>query len=111
MSNSSVVLIVLLVLCACDPRRSEPFVGPIALDEQQSRGELSFFRHCNECHPQGESGLGPGLNDKPVPDALIRQQVRRPLAIMPPFSDELLPDPELEDLIEYLKAIRRVDEG
>lgn len=71
----------------------------------------SFFRQCNECHPQGESGLGPSLNEKPLPDALIRQQVRRPLVLMPPFSDEVLPDSELEDLIEYLKAVRRADDA
>lgn len=110
MSKSGVVLVVLLALCACDPRRSEPFVGDIVLDEQQSRGELLFFRHCNECHPQGSSGLAPALNDKPLPDALIRLQVRTPVLYMPPFSEEVLPDPQLEDLIEYLKAIRRADD-
>lgn len=102
--------VVVLLAIGCDQRRSEPFVGPIAFNEQQTRGEVSFFRHCNECHPQGESGLGPSLNEKPLPEFLIKNQVRNPIAIMPPFSDEVLPPEELDDLVEYLKAIRRADD-
>lgn len=109
MNRPWLVVLALVGLCACDQRRSDPFVGPVELNEQQLRGEWFFFRNCNECHPQGESGLGPSMNDKPLPDALIKVQVRTPVGIMPPFSDAVLPDDQLEDLVEYLKAIRRAD--
>lgn len=98
-----------LALAGCDQRRSEPFVGPLELDEQQLRGEYTFFHQCNECHPQGESGLGPALNDKPLPEFAIKQQVRHPIAFMPAFDEQTLPDAELDDLIEYLEALRRAD--
>lgn len=100
-------LVAALALAACNQRRSEPFVGPIELDEAEQRGELLFYRNCNECHPQGESGLAPGLNDKLVPDFVLKNQVRNPIAFMPEFEEDSLTDQQLDDLVEYLKALRR----
>jgi mono/diheme cytochrome c family protein len=95
-----------LSLTACDQRRSEPFVGPRQFTEQELRGEVLFFKHCNECHPQGESGLGPSLNEKPLPDFAVKNQVRNPIAIMPEFEEDVITDAELEDMVEYMKAVK-----
>jgi mono/diheme cytochrome c family protein len=58
--------------------------------------------HCHACHPGGEAGLGPALNDKPLPGLLVRLQVRTGMGAMPAFSPRELSDGELRDLIAYL---------
>ena len=62
---------------------------------------------CQQCHPGGEAGLGPALNDKPLPEFLKKFQVRHGLGTMPSFSEKEISDQQLEDLMEYLKALRR----
>lgn len=66
-----------------------------------------FMTHCNPCHPGGEAGLGPAINNKPLPGFLIKFQVRRGLGAMPSFSEHHIKDQELNDLIAYIKALRR----
>lgn len=67
---------------------------------------LGTAHHCNPCHPGGEGGLGPALKNKPLPEGAIRLQVRQGLGAMPAFSEEELPDGQLDDIVEYLRAIR-----
>jgi mono/diheme cytochrome c family protein len=62
--------------------------------------------HCHKCHPNGEAGLAPGINDKPLPEFLMKTQVRVGLGAMPSFSREQISDQELDDLIRYLKTLR-----
>jgi mono/diheme cytochrome c family protein len=96
------------VLVACGPaRRSEPLLGSTRLTEPaQERGRIVFMKFCQSCHPGGEAGLGPALNDKALPDFLKKFQVRNGLGSMPSFSDEEIPDDELDDLMAYLGALR-----
>ena len=95
-------------LTACgSERRSEPLVGRFApKNAAEAHGERVFFEFCYQCHPGGEAGLGPALNDKPVPDAAIRLQVREGLGAMPAFHSKEIPDRELDELIAYLSALR-----
>ena len=89
-------------------RRDEPAAPPVKLRTAMARrGELVFMRECTRCHPGGEAGLGPALNDKPLPGSLIRFQVRNGLGAMPAFPKELIPDPDLDAVVAYLKALRR----
>jgi mono/diheme cytochrome c family protein len=62
---------------------------------------------CNKCHPGGEAGLGPALNNKPLPKFLMHLQVRKGLGAMPSFSEKKIPDGDLDDLLEYVKALRK----
>jgi mono/diheme cytochrome c family protein len=88
-------------------RKSPPLAGPTALDERERRGEIAYMRHCHSCHPNGEAGLGPSLNDKPLPGALIKAQVRKGIGAMPSFDDGRIGDAELDDVVAYLGALRR----
>jgi mono/diheme cytochrome c family protein len=100
-------LICALLLAGCaSPRRGEPLVGPVALAADATQGEQVFMRHCHQCHPKGEAGLGPALNDKPMPGFLIRFQVRNGLGAMPAFSRDEIGRDELDDLVAYLAALR-----
>ena len=69
-------------------------------------GEQVFAARCHQCHPGGAGGLGPAINDKPLPVALMKTQVREGLGAMPAFSQAEINDDELEDVIRYLKALR-----
>jgi mono/diheme cytochrome c family protein len=102
------VLTMCLCLAACgSARRSEPLTGPEQLNAPAARGETVFARHCEMCHTRGEAALGPALNDKPLPGFLIAFQVRHGVGAMPAFSEREISDTELDDLLAYVKALRR----
>ena len=69
-------------------RRGED--GTILLTEGEFAGMKLFMRHCNRCHPGGEKGKGPALNDKKLPDFLIHFQVRQGMGDMPAFKKDQL---------------------
>ncbi len=73
----------------------------------EKRGEHVFMVQCHQCHPGGEAGLGPEFKVKPLPKVLMKAQVRAGLGTMPAFGPEKIPDRELDDLMEYIEAIRR----
>lgn len=96
----------------CSARRSEPLVGPLeGASPEVLRGAVAFDLHCTRCHPGGERGLAPAINNKPLPGFLIRFQVRRGLGAMPAFSEEEIPREDLDALVAYLKTLRRQDRG
>ena len=97
----------LAVLAACSARRGEPFTGAApAGDPRIENGRIAFMQHCHKCHPGGEAGLGPSINDKPLPEFLMKTQVRDGLGAMPSFHQTQISSRDLDDLIRYLKALR-----
>lgn len=113
MSRRSCLLLVALVLLqACgSARRSEPVADAAALSPAALQGERAFARHCHECHPGGEAGLGPALNNKPLPGWLIGFQVRNGLGAMPPFTPKDVSEEELASIVAYLEELRAIDAG
>ena len=101
--------VALLAVSACgSARRSVPVAGPMAIDDPQvALGERVFMRECSVCHPRGEAGLAPGINNKPIPEFLIKFQVRNGLGAMPSFSKEQVTPEELDAIVEYLEHMRR----
>ena len=100
----------LLIWCvggaACaSARRRPPLAAPPALNQQAEAGQVAFMEKCNRCHPGGEAGLGPALNDKPFPDFLKRFQIRHGLGVMPSFTKDELSDPDLDAILEYLEVL------
>ncbi|MDQ3397274.1 MAG: cytochrome c [Deinococcota bacterium] len=110
LASSATVLFccAVLFLAACGPAyRGEPVVGPLSLSEPELlQGQQVFMAHCHSCHPGGAAGLGPSLNDKPLPGGLIAFQVRNGLGVMPAFSSEEMSDADLSALVAYLQALR-----
>lgn len=91
-------------------RRGEPFTGGfVTADPSAADGRVAFARSCHRCHPGGEGGLGPSLNDKPLPAFLIKAQVRWGLGSMPSFDDDEISDDELDDITRYLDALRSLE--
>jgi mono/diheme cytochrome c family protein len=106
-ASAALIGVCLLSLACGSARRREPIATPVALDQRAERGRAVFMANCHQCHPGGEAGLGPALNDKPLPDFLKKFQVRHGLGTMPSFSEQKISDEQLDDLMEYLKALRR----
>jgi mono/diheme cytochrome c family protein len=75
-------------------------------DPQLRRGQVVFMQTCNQCHVGGGPGLGPGLNDKPLPGFAIKTQVREGAGTMPAFPKEEITDEDLDALVKYMKVRR-----
>jgi len=99
------------VVAACGAgRRGEPLVQALDLaDPAVARGRIVYAHHCEACHPGGEAGLGPSLNDKPLPAFLMRFQVRHGLGVMPAFPHDAFGDRQLDDLMAFIKARRALE--
>jgi mono/diheme cytochrome c family protein len=100
-------LAAVLLLSGCaTARRGEPLRGPMTLDAAETGGRAVFMRACAGCHPGGEGGLGPGLNNKPLPGFVIRYQVRHGVGVMPAFPKDRITDEQLDDVVAYLRRLR-----
>ncbi len=98
-------------LTAChSARRGEPTTGLVPLGTQKlAHGQVLFMRHCQQCHPGGNAGLGPALNNKSLAGWLIKTQVRVGLGSMPGFTIQDIRPADLDDLVAYVKALRHAD--
>lgn len=99
------MFVVLELLSNCSPRQSLPLEGPLTLNNEERAGEKIFMVHCQRCHPHGEAGLGPAIN--PVPAFAKRFQTRHGVGVMPAFDEQHIGDNELDQLVVYLKALKR----
>ena len=98
----------LLAASCATARRDEPLAGPLPLDSPQLvAGQQVFMRNCYQCHPGGSAGLGPAINDKPLPGLAIKTQVRKGVGAMPAFDANRIPDADVDNLIAYLKTVRK----
>lgn len=92
----------------CSARRGEPIAAPLTLISAEARrGRAVYAVHCDRCHPGGEGGLGPGINNKPFGRRLIAWQVRRGLGVHPPFPKDRLSDEDLDALLAFLRELKR----
>lgn len=101
---TAAILALVVSVAACTPGyRGEPLSGPLDVSGPLlAEGQRSFARHCHQCHPGAQAGLGPSITPSPV---IIRIQVRSGLGAMPAFSEERLPDAELDALVAYLMEL------
>lgn len=74
-------------------------------------GMKLFMRNCNKCHPGGEKGEGPSLNDKNLPDFLIHFQVRNGLGAMPAFKKDDISKDQLKKIILFVNLMRDTHNG
>lgn len=104
----SVAVLVLVSIGCRSVRRGEP-VGrsPRLTSVAEKRGHVLYQVHCHRCHPGGEGGLGPALNDKPLPVFLMKVQVRAGLGAMPGFGSDRISEEEMDDLMAYVIALRK----
>jgi mono/diheme cytochrome c family protein len=64
------------------------------------------MRHCNQCHPGGEAGVGTAINNKSVPHAVMKLQIRNGvLGSMPKFPDSVISDEDVDRILAYTDAL------
>lgn len=106
-----VLFAILSLILACGTARRDATVAE-AVDLTATaiqNGEQTFMNYCYRCHPGGADGLGPALNNKALPGFAIKFQVRHGVGVMPSFSKEVISKEKLDDLVAYLKALRKAD--
>lgn len=109
------VLFIMSVLCysCATPRRSEPIKKAMALDtEKLVQGRHLFLTHCYKCHPNGEAGKGPSINNIPIPGIALRARIRSKafflgIGRMPSFKKDEISKDEMDQLVSYMKALKR----
>lgn len=111
-----IILINFLTTSCGTARRSEPIMGKLMTrNESIDHGEMVFVNNCQKCHPGGEAGLGPAINNLPIPGFALRFRVRSKafllgLGRMPSFQKHEISKHEMDDLLSYLKALKKNDE-
>jgi mono/diheme cytochrome c family protein len=71
-------------------------------------GEQLFIRSCNTCHPGGNKGFGPTLENlgKDFPDdAKLKAFLRKGKGMMPAQPKDTINDAEMDELILYLRNL------
>lgn len=104
------ILCLFFLLTACSARKGVPHTEPLMASSKEVRqGEVLFNRFCNSCHPNGTAGLGPALNNKPLPGFAIRFQIRKGFGVMPAFDEEVISDDGTKQIVAYLKELRKLE--
>ena len=89
--------------------KTEPMAAvPVTLTVEEFEGMKLFMRNCNKCHPGGEKGKGPSLNDKSLPNFLIHWQVRLGGGDMPKFTDEQISKEQLRQVTAFVKMMQNM---
>lgn len=103
------VLLLAVASASCgSARRGAPLIGERhPTDAKLALGEQVFDRNCSQCHPGGEAGLGPALNNKPLPQFAVRIQVRNGVGAMPRFRSYEITDEQLRAVTAYMVWLRR----
>lgn len=97
----SLLFLFVAVLFSCHKR---PFTADFAsADPEVLEGQVLYMNYCNQCHPNGESGLGPSVYY--LPGFAKRFQVRHGLGVMPDFDKEVISKEQLDKIILYLDAL------
>jgi mono/diheme cytochrome c family protein len=108
MSVRDLAFVIAALALGCGSRqRGEPHGPPVtAATQGHEQGRMLFQRHCYKCHPNGTTGLGPALNDKPLPEVAVRTQIRQGVGAMPSFGDDQLSDEDVAAIASYVSALR-----
>jgi len=107
-----VTLCVLTIALGCgNTHRQTPQAAALSTattmqDPQLAQGQHAFMINCYQCHPGGAAGLAPAINDKPLPEGMIKLQIRQGLGAMPAFNEQHLSDADVDAIVRYLKFMR-----
>jgi mono/diheme cytochrome c family protein len=98
---------------SCSPRRleSEQAIAESS-DPRIIEGRRVFKSKCQSCHPNGEAGVGPEINNIMVPKFVLKARVRsRGFLLwtgrMPQFDKHEISAKELKSLVRYIKVMQR----
>ncbi|HXE29578.1 MAG TPA: cytochrome c [Stellaceae bacterium] len=70
--------------------------------------QLFMAEACYTCHGTTAAGggpSGPALAHQGLPAEAIMQQLRHPQTRMPAYSDKVLPDKDVADIVAYIQSL------
>ena len=100
------VLAVPAVLGACAASNPTDPMGTPPPTIVRAPGEAVYIRYCNVCHPGGGRGAGPSIKGTRLSGGELREIIRHGKRQMPGFGPSNIPDEELDDLVQYVLALR-----
>ena len=104
------ILFLLVGGVSCSAPKSRPVAEPVDLPTAElENGRVLFHQYCASCHPEGMSGVGLAIINKPLPASLIRFQIRNGVGVMPAFEEDKLTDEQVENIADYLVYLRKKD--
>jgi mono/diheme cytochrome c family protein len=107
MKDALAIMLMLAAVGCGSARRDAPSVGAVEPSgERLTVGQQVYMENCYQCHPGGAGGVGPALNNKPLPEFAMKTQVRAGVGAMPAFSKQRINDEQLDGLMAYVKELR-----
>ena len=91
-----------------------PAFAPLAVAQGATAGDpahgkqLFMAEACYTCHGTTAAGggpAGPALAHQGLPPEAIMQQLRHPQTRMPAYSDKVLPDKDVADIVAYIQSL------
>ena len=82
--------------------------SPAPVGDASNGQKLYMADGCYQCHGtvgQGARATGPKLAPNPMPYEIFTNQVRKPVAVMPPYTALVLSDAQLADVYAYLSSL------
>ncbi|HVK84610.1 MAG TPA: cytochrome c [Kofleriaceae bacterium] len=108
MRRASWLLLVCVIVACGRTQRGEPKAPELQPGSPEiAAGGRLYRKYCYQCHPGGGGGLGPALNNKPLPELAIRTQIRNGIGAMPAFDESWLTDDEVHAIAKFVHALRR----
>jgi mono/diheme cytochrome c family protein len=105
--------LIVLCICSCSARRvAREWQTSASEDPAVKEGRLVFKSKCQRCHPNGEAGVAPPLNNIRLPRFFLKARVRSRAVLlwtgrMPAFDKHEISKKELKSLVTFLKAMEK----
>lgn len=108
---STLIILSIIVLTSCSARRVNKDMSSTN-NPLIEEGRLIFKYHCQKCHPNGESGVGPPINNIKLPGFLTRARIRSRAFLlwtgrMPEFKKDEISKKDMKALMAYINDMKK----
>jgi mono/diheme cytochrome c family protein len=83
---------------------------PTMTDNYFDRGHRAYLDNCSRCHGTRTESVHQWLAGEPFSEFHIKSLVRKGSQVMPPIPTNVLDDFTLNELLDYLRIVRRTTE-
>jgi mono/diheme cytochrome c family protein len=109
-------LFIMTLFAECSARRvGKDMSTSTSEDPVIKEGRFVFKQQCQRCHPNGEAGVGPPINNLHLPRFLLKVRIRSRAFLlwtgrMPSFKKDEVSKEQLKALVTFIKAMEKRDE-
>jgi mono/diheme cytochrome c family protein len=93
-------------LGGCEPGEMPHDEVPELSEAELAEARQIYVQYCQSCHPDGQRGAGPRLQNRPIPAPIIYDRVRNGRRAMPAFGRDQIDEREMELLVGYILNLR-----